>query len=263
MAPKKPEDDRSLKRLGGGRWQTRDERFTIEPQSGTWVLVDSEQTDDLGLPLVRGPFRSLTEAKAAVEGARGSAAPESPLADRVKEVGTRSTKTPAAAPGTSSTSKATDKPAADPGRSRVGKPEAPPEPPPEPRWIADLGPRDRGRARRLIERLEGAGVRDAESIVRQDLTGGVPTVARLALATRLADQLASAGDDAAAIEAAIGRVIEALGDGRDDELGVRWRLVDDEDRPIGLTARDIRAAIDRRAADRTADDDGARKERKR
>ena len=67
MAAKKPEDDRSLKRLGGGRWQTRDERFTIEPQSGTWVLVDAEQTDDLGLPLVRGPFRSLTDAKAAVE----------------------------------------------------------------------------------------------------------------------------------------------------------------------------------------------------
>jgi len=137
-------------------------------------------------------------------------------------------------------------------------PEAPPEPPPEPRWITDLSPRDRGRARRLVERLEGAGVHDAESVVRQDLTGGVPTVARLALAARLAEQLAFAGDDAAAIEGAIGPVIEALGDGRDDELGVRWRLVDGEDRPIGLTARDIRAAIDR-----TADDDGARKERKR
>ena len=34
----KPTDD-ALKRLGGGRWQTRDERFTIEPQSGTWVVV--------------------------------------------------------------------------------------------------------------------------------------------------------------------------------------------------------------------------------
>jgi hypothetical protein len=258
MAPKKPEDDRSLKRLGGGRWQTRDERFTIEPQSGTWVLVDSEQTDDLGLPLVRGPFRSLTEAKAAVEGARGAAAPESPLADRVKEAGTRPAKAPAAAPGTTSTSKAAA--TLDVGANRVGptEPEALPEPSPEPRWIADLSPRDRGRARRLIERLEGASVRDAESVVRQDLTGGVPTVARLALATRLADLLASAGDDAAAIEAAVGRVIEALGDGRDEELGVRWRLVDGEDRPIGLTARDIRAAIDR-----TADDGGARKERKR
>src|SRR5258705_9390415 len=129
MAPEKLEDDRSLKRLGGGRWQTRDERFTIEPQSGTWVLVDSEQTDDLGLPLVRGPFRSLTEAKAAVEGARGAAAPESPLADRVKEAGTRPAKTPATVPGTSSTSKAMAKAAAasegGPRRSRLGVPDAP------------------------------------------------------------------------------------------------------------------------------------------
>ena len=31
--------DEGLKRLGGGRWQTRDERFTIEPQSGTWAVV--------------------------------------------------------------------------------------------------------------------------------------------------------------------------------------------------------------------------------
>ena len=50
-----PDKDGSLKRLGGGRWQTRDERFTIEPQSGTWVVVDGEQTDDLGLALVRQP----------------------------------------------------------------------------------------------------------------------------------------------------------------------------------------------------------------
>src|SRR5258705_6931841 len=88
-ARKEPVDDRSLKRLGGGRLQTRDERFTIEPQSGTWGLVDAEQTDDLGLPLVRGPFRSLTDAKAAVESARGTDAPESPLAERIKDGGAR------------------------------------------------------------------------------------------------------------------------------------------------------------------------------
>ena len=51
MAPKNSAGDASLKRLGGGRWQTRDERFTIEPQSGTWSLVDAEETDELGLPL--------------------------------------------------------------------------------------------------------------------------------------------------------------------------------------------------------------------
>jgi uncharacterized protein YciI len=77
--------DTSLRRLGGGRWQTRDERFTIEPQSGTWVIVDADQTDDLGLPLVRGPFRSLTDAKAAIEEARGSDVIRSPLEERIEE----------------------------------------------------------------------------------------------------------------------------------------------------------------------------------
>jgi hypothetical protein len=249
MAAKKTEDDRSLKRLGGGRWQTRDERFTIEPQSGTWVLVDAEQTDDLGLPLVRGPFRSLTEAKAAVEDARGVAAPESPLADRIKEARTRPAKTQAAAPRASSVSSDAVTSKAGPAPVKPATRETTPEPPPEPRWIQDLGPRDRGRARRLIEQLEAAGVRDAEGVVRQDLTGGVPTVARIALANRLAELLASAVDDATLSEPAIGRVVEALADGRGEDLGVRWRLVDGEDRPIGLTGKDIRAAIDRRPND--------------
>ena len=235
MAPKKAEDDRSLKRLGGGRWQTRDERFTIEPQSGTWVLVDAEQTDDLGLPLVRGPFRSLTEAKAAVEGARGSAAPESPLAGRVREGKPAPRKEAPSGPATSKVA----------GR-KAAAPE--PEPPPEPRWISELGPRDRGRARRLIDQLDEAGVRDPEGIVRQDLTGGVPTIARLAIADRAAELLAAAGLDDRATEAAIGRLVETLDDGRDEALGVRWRLVDGEDRPIGLTAGDIKASIKRRTS---------------
>lgn len=94
MAPKNSAGDASLKRLGGGRWQTRDERFTIEPQSGTWSLVDAEETDELGLPLVRGPFRSLTEAKAAIEDAR-SGAVESPLSDRLKAARDNSPRAPA------------------------------------------------------------------------------------------------------------------------------------------------------------------------
>ena len=73
-------DEGSLKRLGGGRWETRDGRFAIEPQSGTWVVVDSTQTDDLGLPLVRGPFGSLTAAKEAIGSARTAGPAESPLA---------------------------------------------------------------------------------------------------------------------------------------------------------------------------------------
>ena len=254
MATKKSEDDRSLKRLGGGRWQTRDERFTIEPQSGTWVLVDAEQTDDLGLALVRGPFRSLTDAKAAVEAARGAAAPESPLADRVKDAGVRPARTVTKA----NQGKVPPAKAACATPTRAASPratKAEPEPPPEPRWIAELGPRDRGRARRLIERLREAGVRDPEGIVRQDLTGGVATVARLAAADRLAELMSAAGEKSDPIEPAIGPLLEALDDGRDDELGVRWRLVDGDGRPIGLTVDEVRAAIKRRIGSATKEKD--------
>ena len=155
-------------------------------------------------------------------------------------------------PATAST--AAVAPAAGRRRSKPAEPERPPEP----RWIGDLSPRERGRARRLIERLEAGGVRDAESIVRQDLTGGVPTVARLAIANQLAELLASAAGDAPAIERAIGRVVEILVAGRDDELGVRWRLVDGDDRPIGLTAGTSGRGSSGRPAtpERSADDDG-------
>ena len=76
----------ALKRLGGGRWETRDGRFQIEPQSGTWVIVDTTQTNEFGLPLVRGPFGSLGAAKEAIEEARTEGPAESPLAERIEEV---------------------------------------------------------------------------------------------------------------------------------------------------------------------------------
>src|SRR4051812_48397866 len=75
----------SLKRLGGGRWETRDGRFQIEPQSGTWVMVDTTQSNEFGLPLVRGPFPSLTAAKEAIEDAREAGPVSSPLAERIEE----------------------------------------------------------------------------------------------------------------------------------------------------------------------------------
>ena len=78
-----------LRRLGGSRWETRDGRFAIEPQSGTWVIVDSTQTDELGLPLVRGPFSSLTAARVAIEAARTEDTPASPLARQLAEARSR------------------------------------------------------------------------------------------------------------------------------------------------------------------------------
>lgn len=287
-APKAPidPDDAPLRRLGGGRWQTRDERFTVEPQSGTWVIVDAEQTDDFGMALVRGPFASLTAAKDAISTARSSAPAESPLADRIKGRGlapeatgsvahsTKSndaTKNPsrkaprlaaasdgeadddrseprAADPtprrhGSSTTpnaEKREDTPTGDDTRAGAGAGAGTMPPakdaseraaPPEPAWIGDLGASQRGRARRLIAALRAKGVADAEGLVRRDLAGGVPSLAALAIADRL-DRLGTSVSAAA--------VADLLADGRDDDLGVRWRLVDGEGRPILLDPSALR-----------------------
>ncbi len=202
------EKDEGLKRLGGGRWQSRDERFTIEPQSGTWAVVDAEQTDDLGLPLVRGPFKSLTAAKAAIGEARGAAAPTSTLKSRPAP----SPEKPAKA------SKAAAKPAAATAKE-------PPEEPEEPRWMRDLEPADRRRAARLIELLTKADVADPEGMVRRDVVGDVPAVAGFAVG-RAIRGLGSKTTPA--------EVADLLADGRDGELGVRWRLVDGDGRPISI-----------------------------
>lgn len=224
---KKAEDDGSLKRLGGGRWQTRDERFTIEPESGTWVVIDAEQTDDLGLPLVRGPFGSLNAAKAAIAGAREAEPAVSPLAARVAEH--------REGPGAPS-SKPHKPHVIEPVRPRSKaaaagappKPAAPPPPPPapaQPKWIKDLDPADRKRAHELIDQLTEAGTPEPEDLARREVTGKRPVVAAFAVGRALA----GLGPDAK--PAAVARL---LADGQAADLGVRWRLVDDADRPITL-----------------------------
>jgi hypothetical protein len=231
-APKPADDadDAPLKRLGGGRWQTRDERFTIEPQSGTWVVVDAAQTDDFGLALVRGPFPSLTEAKAAISSARNSAPAASPLTARIDQGRNAPKPIPEPASGSSAQVRDTAEPrrrdvkaapTTKPRRTRASSTDEPEEP----SWLADLEAGERGRARRLIARLEEAGQDDAVSIVRRDVLGDVPAVATLAIHARL-DEL---GDDATPA-----RVAALLADGRDERLDVRWRLVDGQGRPIVL-----------------------------
>jgi hypothetical protein len=149
-------DDEKLKRLGGGRWESKDGRYSIEPQSGTWVVVDNEQADELGLPLVRGPFPTLTAAREAVLQSRGAGRAQSPLAERIK------------------TSRTREEP-----KSKT------PEPPAEPKWLRGLGEADRRRVRALVKRLEAAGVTDAEHVARAEIADGQPALARVALERRL------------------------------------------------------------------------------
>jgi hypothetical protein len=232
VSPKASADDTSLKRLPGQGWQTRDGRFTIETASGTWSLLDAEQTDDLGLPLVRGPFRSLAEAKAAIDEARSSQPVTSTLADRAATA-----KRPAAKPA-----QRNDAPPKAQARKQAEAAE-----PAEPRWIAELDAADRRRAHRLIAALAKRDIRDAEGIVRRDLAGDVASVARVALAEHVAALLDDADADAATTKVAA-RLIAALVEGRDDDLDVRWRLVDGDNRPITLSSDDVTAGRDRRSA---------------
>jgi hypothetical protein len=185
-------DTEKLRRLGGGRWETNDGRYSVEQESGTWVVVDNQQTNELGLPLVRGPYPTLTAAREAVEESREAGPARSPLEERM----TTSAK-----------------------RQEQPKP-AKPEPPPEPKWLQALDETDRRRFRKLVKRLQDAGVTDPEDVARAEVAEGQPALARLALERRLA------------AARSVADAVDVVLDGRDEDLGARWRLVDGEGREI-------------------------------
>jgi ribosomal protein S18 acetylase RimI-like enzyme len=72
-----PPGDDALKRERAGTYRTRDGRFTVEQSSSGWLLLDGEQSNELGLPLARGPFATLDAAREAIAGARSGPAPAS------------------------------------------------------------------------------------------------------------------------------------------------------------------------------------------
>lgn len=88
-APASPPDPSKLKRESAGRYVTGDGRFSVDQASGGWMVSDSEQTNELGLPLVRGPFATLDEARDGMEAARRGPAPISSLTDRIAAQRTR------------------------------------------------------------------------------------------------------------------------------------------------------------------------------
>jgi len=112
--PKADADPTALKRESAGRYATRDGRFTVEQASGRWMAVDAETTDELGLPLVRGPYAPLDETRAAIAAARTGPAPTSGLADRLQA-------RPAPAKGRAASAK-------DPAASASRRPAKPREP---------------------------------------------------------------------------------------------------------------------------------------
>ena len=207
----------SLKRLGGGRWETRDGRFQIEPQSGTWVIVDTTQANEFGLPLVRGPFPSLTAAKEAIETAREEGPVTSPLAERMGEAGKAEPERKTASAVRRAGNADTD--AADVEGD---------EPEPEPQWLRNLKPLSRQRARDLVEKLESLGFDDADAIARSEIADGEPAVVRAAIRRQI--EQATKGNRS--VDSAVEAVLEVLVSGEDDDLDVGWGLVDQRSRPI-------------------------------
>jgi len=99
----------ALHRIEAGTYRSADERFTVQQASGRWLVTDEAQLDELGLPLVRGPFGTLGAARESIATARTGPAPTSELTHRIA--------TPRQ------------------GRRRAGRPAAPPQREPEPEPI--------------------------------------------------------------------------------------------------------------------------------
>ena len=73
-------DPNKLKRERAGRYVTPDGRFAVEgPGANGWYIVDSERENELGLPLMSGPYATLDEARAEVTVLRTGEAPRPPL----------------------------------------------------------------------------------------------------------------------------------------------------------------------------------------
>jgi hypothetical protein len=79
-----------------------------------------------------------------------------------------------------------------------------------------------------MARLDRMGVADPERIVRAEIADGQPALAQLAVERALAKALAASKDSPGALRAAVKAILR----GADVELGVGWKLVDDDGRRI-------------------------------
>lgn len=150
-----PADPDKLLRQERGTYHTADGRFEARETAGEWFLVDTEQSNEFGQELIRGPFATLKALRAAIPEARDSKA--APMKPR-----------PAAVPKRGAKAKATTEP-----------PKRPPS------WIDELPRTESARVRLLIRTLEGAGIENAEALVRRDREGLFPTVAAALIQRRL------------------------------------------------------------------------------
>lgn len=63
-------DPDRLVRQEAGTYRTADERFEVRQTDAGWFLLDTTQHDELGQPLLRGPFPTLAASRDALSAAR-------------------------------------------------------------------------------------------------------------------------------------------------------------------------------------------------
>ena len=226
--PAKAADPDALRRESAGRYVSGDGRFTVEAEGSTaWYVADTEQTDQLGQPVLRGPFSTLAGARAAVAEARGQ--PVAPR-DLPKPAGGR--EAGGAREGTKAGAKAhTGR--GRPGRRATESARRGAKQPPD--WLSAIDSHKRPQAQQLVSELAGLGIEDPERIVAADLGSDEPLIAEAILERRLQDALGSATDVKAVLEALRAEGFRA-GAGRPAR---GWRLVE-LDREGEPTARRLR-----------------------
>jgi hypothetical protein len=225
-------DPNKLTRERAGRYVTPDGRFAVEgPSANGWYIVDAERQNELGLPLLAGPFATLDAARDEVvslrAGGDGGVAPiqrheTDDAGDRTESATVHEARPTDESPApvhreTATPSERADEPPAVPKPARATRPHLvpsaagtdepearphrrePPAPPAEPTWLTRLPSDQQSTARRLLALLELVGI-DDPAIVRRELEANLPEVASLLLAREVRRSVVEAWRDPAELD---------------------------------------------------------------
>ncbi|MEO8625170.1 MAG: hypothetical protein ABI452_00570 [Candidatus Limnocylindrales bacterium] len=185
-----------LVRSGPGGYRSGDDRFEVQKSDQRWFIVDTQQANEFGQQLIHGPFATLDDVRGAIPASRDI----KPLLRTPRRAA--AAKLPA-------------------GPSR--KPAAPTS------WIDRLPAKEADEVRDLIHALDGAGVADADALVRRDRDSPFALVAAALIEQPLKTLLGDGSEvERQRQRRMIKRVVEIL---TDDGVATarplpRWELVE-------------------------------------
>jgi hypothetical protein len=219
-----PDDPDKLQRQAAGEYRSADGRFTVRNDGGRWFLLDGEQSDELGQPLVRGPYGTLDGARGQLQAARQVRL--KPLTTgSVSRGGAKKSATSGEASALPSVAKPKPKPLTKPKRAS---------------WIDRLPAADAARVRALVRALEREGIADAEMVVRRDREGIAPAIVQRLIERQLAELVANVPvKERAAAERLVRRAAAIVaGSGAPRVAGLPgWQVVEIGPEPIPKSRR--------------------------